>query len=324
MKHRTLTRITKYKTRLITSATLSLILGLLLIMTFALTLTPLTTIKLGSLSLTVADLNSFTTPMIILAATFILIALIIIGLMMLDKRKLEFIISENSIEVNSRKASYIVELNNVDYLHLLRLPDTRDYGFRDVVALYEHKNFSWTVIGPQLQDKNDKKTAITTIQQELITQFEQLKSQELRNQLLAGQAIVFPYLAEHLSTGVDTSQQEDFDRELILEQDKGNLPVSQIMPTGAEVSWQGHLLTVDGIEVDMYQIADVRLHRFTKKIKRKKESLSWNYGQKMTLIDKNKVVLATIYLPSLLNGDIFLELLLETVNIKKNKSTNSL
>lgn len=314
MKHRTLTRITKHKPLLIVCATVFLIASIVLGALFVLTLTPLTTLSLGSSSLSVTGLKSLATPMMAFSIALLLFFFIILIYLIIDKRKLLFTISEKSIDVHSRKASYTVELDNVDYLHLLRLPGTVEYGFREFVALYEHKNFSWTVIGPNLRDRENKKVPIGEIQQEIIEQFQTLKSQDLRAQLLEGQAIVFPYLAEHISMGVDTSQQEDFDRELIIEQDKGNLPVSQIMPTGAQISWQGRHLTIDGTEVDLYDITEVQLHRFSNSVVRKKGLLTWNYGQQVNLIDQDKSTLATIYLPSLLNGEIFLELLTEAVN----------
>lgn len=317
MKHRTLIRITKHKLAFIICAALLLIASIFLGALFGLTLTPLSQLSVGRTTLSLTGLKPLSIPLIGLSLFLLLLFIFIIVYLMLDKRKLLFTISENSIDVHSRKASYTVDLNNVDYLHLLRLPGSVEYGFREAVALYEHKNFSWTVIGPHLRDQADKKIPIGMIQQDIIEHFQLLKSQELRSLLQEGQAIIFPYLAEHISMGVDTSQQEDFDHELISEQEKGNLPVSQIMPTGAEITWQGRQLVIDGTEVDMYDIADIQLHRFSNSVSRKKEVLSWNYGQQVNLLDHNNSILATIYLPSLLNGDIFLELLLEAVSINE-------
>lgn len=318
MKHRTLTRITKHKLALIILAALSLTASICLGALFGLTLTSLSKLSLGSLSLSLTGLKQLGGLLMALSILLLGLFIAIIVYLMIDKRKLLFTIAESSIDVHSRKASYTVDLNNVDYIHLLRLPGAVEYGFREAVALYEHKNFSWTVIGPNLRDRADKKLAIGVIQQDIIEHFQLLKSQKLRAQLQEGQSITFPYLAEHISMGVDTSQQEDFDLELITEQDKGNLPVSQIMPTGAEITWQGRQLTIDGIAVDMYDIADVQLHRFSNAVNRKKDLLPWNYGQQVNLLDTNNSILATIYLPSLLNGDIFLELLLEAVSINQD------
>lgn len=318
MKHRTLTRITQHKLALLVCATLLLVASIILGVLSGLTLTSLTNLSLGSFRLSLTGLKPLVMPLIGLSLFLLIVFIMIIIYLMIDKRKLVLTISENSIDVHSRKASYTVDLNNVDYIHLLRLPGSKEYGFRESLALYEHKNFSWTVIGPHLQDREDKKRPIGVIQQDIIEYFQRLKGQELRVKLQEDQVIIFPYLAEHISMGVDTSQQEEFDRELMIEQEKGHLPVSQIMPTGAEITWQGSQLTIDGTKVDIYDIADIQLHRFTTSASRKKDILSWNYGQQANLLDVNNSILATIYLPSLLNGDIFLELLLETVSINED------
>lgn len=318
MKHRTLTRITKRKLALSIWGTLFMTASICLGILFGFTLTSLTRVSIGGLKFSLTTLKSASGLLIGLSIFFLIMFIAIVVYLMVDKRKISFAISDNSIEVHSRKASYTVNLNNVDFIHLLRLPDAMEYGFRDVVALYEHKNFSWTVISPYLRDNEVKKMPIGLIQQDIIKHFHALKGGELREKLQVGHAIVFPYLAKHHVTSVDTSQQEDFDRELIIEESKGNLPVSQIMPTGAEIVWQGHQLTIDGIPVDMFDIADVQLHHFSKSASRKKDRLSWHYGQQVNLLDSDNTILAKIYLPSLLNGDIFLELLLEAMSLNED------
>ncbi len=250
------------------------------------------------------------------------IALLVIGILLLAgggfflvhhlsrRKKQRVTIDGNMLHIQSKAGRYTLDVTEAEHLHLLSAPKAGRYGFYDTLAFL--KSNEWTVLGPYYQSSAD----LYTIYGELLERYRGAKITFLNNRMNHGKAAYFPYLAQPNDDGrSDLNVQNAFDAKLCSEGDAAKLPVKMPIPTIANIELTNDSITVGGRTIPFEYIHGVHYRKYSGD-RDGTETLNWQKGRHMFLLNSSGQSLLGIALPSVLDGDLLAQLLYERIHQK--------
>jgi len=245
------------------------------------------------------------------------------------RKKVAYKLKGTSIDVNSSQGQYDLNLNKIDYIHLFRTPGLVEYGFVKDIGLYSKENNTWTIIGHGLVSNTREKFEL--IQKNIIKKYTNLQFKKMKNLLKQDERVSFPSLVNFkiieknnhktvlpLTDTDEMKSQILFDGALVRAYNLEKIQMEKDIPILDYISINNTSITVSNEEFLFDIISEVQATSYINSLSTNENLPIWMKGLYLTLLDKDKNLLAKLPLPSILNSTVLYTFLDEKFNINKS------